>query len=274
MFKILKWTVGSALVLAIGGLAVFGTDAFSYAQTAFSSARSHVKEQIPIEFELERAEDTVEAIEPEIRRCERDLAEAEVELRELEASALSLRETIASEEEFVRSRSTVLSSADNHAAEYALASNGRSRVAKLELERVFDSLKNHLEILQAKEARIVQQADMVAAAKETLTRVTAEKAHLEQTIVALRQQKQWLDAMAAESSKFDLDDSQLAKAREALDNVKRRLDVTQQMIQNRTYFDGEAVKTSSDPSRDILGEIEEHFAETAARGSLSPSQGR
>jgi len=273
MFKILKWTAASAIILAVGGWTVFGSDAFSYLTTAVSSARDHVKEQIPIEFELERAEEMVEAIEPEIRRCERDVAEAEVDLRELSASVGDLRDTITQEEAFIRARTAVLSSGTGGEG-YALASVPSERMARSELERVFDSFRSHSEILKAKEARIVQQTEMVTAAKQRLASVASEKAQLEQQIVSLRQQKQWLDAVAAESSKFDLDDSQLAQARKALESVKRRLNVTQQMIQNRAYYNGEALVGATDPQRDILGEIEDHFAEAGARGALSESKGR
>ena len=75
MLKIIKWTVLGTVVLLAGGFLLFGTHLGSYVGTAVHEARRGVSETIPIEFELERARDLIEAIEPELHEARREVAQ-------------------------------------------------------------------------------------------------------------------------------------------------------------------------------------------------------
>ena len=85
---LLKWvirglvvTVGAALV---GGF-VFGKELVSYAKSTARATQTAVRDSVPIEFELKRANDLLEEIIPEIHRNIKMIAQEEVEIAALKA---------------------------------------------------------------------------------------------------------------------------------------------------------------------------------------------
>ena len=51
--------------MALGTL-IFGRDVVSYAQTAWSATREAVKQEVPLEFQVERARTSVAKLDPAI----------------------------------------------------------------------------------------------------------------------------------------------------------------------------------------------------------------
>lgn len=260
MFKLVKLTLLGAVGVAALGYFVFGDHAVSYLSTMTGSVRDGVRGKIPVEFEIKRAEKLIKAIEPEIDNCKRDVARAEVELEGLKDDVERIDGEIARAEKKLKSTAGLVASTDERGATtYKLASHGLvdHRVA-MDLERTFDLYKGNLSVARGKKALIERQERAVTAARARLDAVRTEKGKLEDTIGMLKTQKAQLDALAAGTRHFDLDTSNLGKAKEVLADVKKRLDVAQRMIEDDSYFAG----TSDDRSksnRDIGKEIREYF---------------
>ena len=257
MFKIIKWTVISTAAVVVGGFFLFGTHMGSYISTAAGSVRAGIRGQIPVEFELKRADQLIREIDPEIQSCKRDLAQAEVDLDDLRLSVIKLEKIVASQHRKVQNGYELL--AGDGRGEIRLASNSyRRKRFETELAHAFDSLNNNTAILKTKQALIERQTQAVATAKQRLDVVRAEKARLESMVSSLKVQKASLDALAAGSQRFDLDDSSLSKAKEVLANVKERLDVTQKMLEY-DMFPATMGDVAEGPWRDIMAEIRDHF---------------
>ena len=99
-------------VAALGALAsfVFGRDVVSYARTWSSTVRQTVKREVPLDFEVARARESVEHLIPDIRNCMHVIAEQEVDVENLTAE-LSRKETdLTSQKEVILSRQTDLKS--------------------------------------------------------------------------------------------------------------------------------------------------------------------
>lgn len=272
MFRPIKWLFLSALVVGGAGFVLFGTDLGSYLGTVASSVKESVEGRIPVEFELKRAEKLIDEIAPQIEQCKRDTARAEVELEELQESVLHLEKVVAGEEKKLASGARLLSS-DGGDVEYRLTSDfyARRRV-EIELERTLDSYKNNRAILKTKRALIERQMEAVAAAKQRLAAVRAEKESLEDQVRALKTQQKWIEAMAASSTRFDLDDSALSQAKEALAKVRKRLDVAQRMLENdMVWHQGEV--TAEPSSRDVLREIREELGAAEATVEVGTADG-
>ena len=79
----------------------------------------------------------------------------------------------------------------------------------------------------------------------------------------LKTQKAQIDAMKASARNFEFDDSALGQAKQALSEVKERLDVAQKMLSDDLFFE-QGMTTAGQPKRDILKEIKVHFSEQAA----------
>jgi len=260
MFKLVKLTLIGALGVAALGYFVFGDHAFSYLNTMTGSVRDGVRGKIPVEFEIKRAEKLIKAIEPEIDNCKRDVARAEVDLEGLKEDVDRLDGQIAKAEKKLKSSAGLISATDERGiTTFKLASHElvEHRLA-MDLERTFDLYKGNVTMVRGKKALIERQERAVSAARSRLDAVRTEKGKLEDTIGMLKTQKAQLDALAAGSKRFDLDDSNLSKAKEVLTDVKKRLDVAQRMIEDDTFFAGGAEERAKS-GRDISKEIREYF---------------
>lgn len=257
MLKFVKWIAIGAASVAAGGYLLFGSHVGSYLGTAAGQFRKGVSESIPIEFELKRAENLIREIEPQLHDARREVAQAEVDLDGVRDDVERLEKEVGTGERKLKAVSAVL---DGGKATAQLASYDRTRV-ELDLERTFDAYKNSVGLLKGKRALIERQERAVAAARARLEAVRAEKARLEDMVAALKTQKRQLDALAASSKSFELDDTALGRAREVLDEIKNRLDVAQRMMEDEV-FGGEV--PGERPDRNIVAEIRGYFESAAA----------
>lgn len=261
--KMFKWTLIGVVVVGAVGFFLFGDHAGSYFSTVSNSVRDQVRESIPVDFEIKRAEKLIRAIDPEINECKREVAQAEVELDHLVAQVGRLKKTVKKQERKLKNGAELLGTTAK-VSSYDLGGHTYSRRrVEIDLERTFEMFKNNEAILSSKEKLIERQTMAVAASRIKLDSVRTRKAELEGTIASLKVQKQHLDALAASHKRFDLDDSALGKATEVLANVKKRLDVTQKMIEDDIFFT-DGVTAEHKPDRNIAKEIGVHFSQEEA----------
>ena len=260
--KLIKWTAIGVVGVAGVGYFMFGEHLGSYAETMTNSVRDSVRGKIPIEFELKRAGRLIKEIEPEITECKRDVARAEVELEHLVEQVARLEKRVAKQENKLRSGCNLLGDATPASYEFSGRHYSRRRI-ELDLERTFEAFKNNKALLKGKKMLIERQSTAVEAARGKLDAVRAEKVRLDHTIATLKAQSRQVEALAASSQRFDLDDTALSKAKEVLAKVRMRLDVAQKMIEDDIYFT-EGIQPDMTPNRDIVKEISQHFSEPVA----------
>lgn len=260
--KAFKMLFLTGAVLGGTGFLLFGTDLGSYLGTMAASVKEGVEGQIPVDFEIKRAEKLILQIDPQIETCKRDVARAEVELEELHASVEHLQQSVGQEEKRLKSGARLLSG--DGTSEVVLASDRSTRRrVEHDLQRTLDSYKNNQTILKTKRALIERQTEAVSVAKQRLAAVRAEKENLADQVRSLRTQQQWIETMNASQRRFDLDDSALSQAKEALAKVQKRLDVAQKMLENDMAFPTDDPLASAEPTRDVLREIKEHLGAEA-----------
>ncbi len=265
MFKLIQWTAIGAVVVAAGGYLLFGSNVGSYIGTAASSIRQGISDSIPVEFELKRARNLIHEIDPQLHDAKRDLAQAEVDLERVQQEVDRLQGDVDKGEKKLRNVSSALSRNDGQTT-IALAGWDRRRV-EIDLQRTFENHKNNLALLEGKRALIERQTRAVAAARDHLDAVRAEKSRLEDMVAALTTQKRQLDALAASSRSFDLDDTALGRAREVLDEVKNRLDVAQRMMEDEVFVD----PPDAQPHGDIAKEVQQWFQQNDHSAPAAPA---
>jgi len=261
--KAFKMLFLTGAVLGGTGFLLFGTNLGSYLGTMATSVKESVEGQIPVDFEIKRAEKLIMQIDPQIENCKRDVARAEVELEELHASVQGLEKSVGQEEKRLKTGARLL--AADGTTTVALASDvlTRRRVES-DLRRTMDSYNNNLSILKTKRALIDRQTEAVGVAKQRLAAVRAEKETLADQVRALRTQQSWIETMGASQKRFDLDDSALSQAKEALTKVQKRLDIAQKMLENDMVLQADEPLSAVEPGRDVLKEIREHFGTETA----------
>lgn len=259
MFKMIKWGLIGIVGLGATSYFLFGDNAVNYITTMAGSVKDSVRGQIPIEFELKRAENLIEDIGPQIHQCKKDLARQEVQLDNLTADVSRLDRAVTTGESKLKMGAELLAS--DGQANYQLAGGlySRERV-EIDLERTFDNFKQNKSMLHSKRALIERQTRAVAAARSKLDAVRAEEVRLIDLIGQLKTQKAQVDALKASSKNFVLDDTALGQAKKVLAEVKERLDIAQKMLADDMFFQ-EGIRSDLGPTRDIVKEIHTHFAE-------------
>lgn len=265
MFKFAKWTLIGALCLGAAGYFFFGRDVVSYVSTMATSVKDSVRGEIPIEFELKRAETLIQNIAPQIDQCKLDVARAEVRLEALVGDIERLERDVARAEQKLKTGADRLAGWNGEAQfELAGGQNVSRERLEIDLERTFETFKTNQGMLRSKRALVERETAAVAAARNKLDAVRAEEARLKDLIGQLKTQKAQVEAMRASSKNFSLDDSALGEAKQVLATVKERLDVAQRMLEDDLFFEGHP--TPRQPSRDIVKEIRQHFSAPADEG--------
>ncbi len=268
MLKLLKWTLISAAGFGAVGYFLFGDNVMNYVGTMASSIKEGVRGQIPIEFELKRAEKLIRDIGPQIHQCKVEVARAEVRLENLIGEVEHLEGDVSRAERKLKAGAEVLASSDGRVSyQLAGATYSRERV-QVDLERTFESYKTHSALLQSKKALIQREERAVGAARGKLVAVQAEESRLKDLVGQLLTQKAQIDAMKASSKHFELDDSALGEAKRVLAEVKERLDVAQKVLADDLSI-ADDMTSASQPDRDIVKEIRDHFAAHGDPGVLA-----
>src|SRR5262245_26718887 len=274
--KTLKWMLLSGAVLGGAGFLFLGTDFPGYLGTMASSVRESVTGAIPVEIELKRAEGLIRQIDPQIDRCKLDLARAQIELENLQNSISNLEKVTGVEEKKLKDGAKLLCSEGTADVMLASDSGSHRRRINAALVRTKDSYVNNVAMLKTKRALIERQTRAVEAASQRLDAVRHERIALEDQVATLKTQKMQVEALTAQSKRFNLDDSALSQAKEVIAHVKERLDVAQRMLENDIVFHGEDPVEVAVEQRNVLKEINELFAggetTTAAVQIMLPAQ--
>lgn len=241
-------------VVLLGGL-VAKTDLGSYVTTSYRRVTGAVKDTVPIEFQIDRARNMVRDLEPEIRHSMHVIAKEEVEVGELD-KRIETAEAKAGKEktDIIRLQSDLNSG--GHVFHYAGHEYTTDQV-KTDLSRRFNRFKTAdatlTSIRQMRDAR----SRNLDAAREKLTAMVAAQRQLAVEIENLEAQMK-LVQVAEASSDFQFDDSQLARCKDLMTDIRTRLDVAAKLANADTSFKEEIQLDEANPE-DVSEEVAKYF---------------
>lgn len=251
---------GAALVAGL----FFGRDALSYVSTSFGWMRQTVKNAVPVDFELERARKMIKDLDPEIRNNMHVIAKEEVEVSRLKDQLGDANKQLEKERKDIVRLKTDL---DGGGSVFVYAGQSYStKQVENDLSRRFDRFKTReataeklRKILDAREAGL-------AAANEKLKGMQAAKRQLEVEVENLRARVEMV-RVAESTSNFNFDDSQLARTREAIQEISSRIDVAEKLA-NANITPLDQIKLDDAESRNISDEVAKYFAEHPATDNI------
>lgn len=251
--KVIIGTAAAALLSVVS----FGRDAWSYLRTAGHSAREAIRQEVPIEFELQRARDMVAQLVPDIRHCMHVIAEEEVNVEELG------REIAASEKGLGKQREELLAlrkQAGPGTGVYQVSGRVYSKEAvQRDLAHRFTRFKTAEDTLVSKRQILSSREQALAAAREKLDGLLVARRDLEVQIEHLDARVKTLQA-AQTASHFVIDGSQLSQAKQLIRELNKQLDVTEKMLDAEGRFTGLIpVETAETASEDVTAQIDAHF---------------
>lgn len=248
----------------LGAVAVAGvvsSGAWSYVRTGIHTAHQSVKDSVPIEWEIKRARDMIQDLEPEIARNLQIVLKEEVGVDRL-AEQIQKKET-----QLAKSRGDIMRlKGDLQSGSVRFVYAGRSYsedqvktdlANRFERYKVYEATTNKLsQVLSARQKNL-------NAARQKLEEMQAAKRDLEVEIENL-QARQTMVEVAQTSSPVTLDDSQLSSTRQLLDEIRTRIDVAERLSASEGAIDGTIQLDDDQSSEDLLSEIASYMGETDA----------
>ncbi|GMV95640.1 MAG: hypothetical protein HRF43_14430 [Phycisphaerae bacterium] len=259
-------------VLAVGGLAlagglVFGSDLLSYMSSSARSVRSAMKDNVPIEFEIQRAKDLLDQIIPEMQANIRLIAQEEVEVDNLQADIRQCSASLDEERTRVAKLRDLLSVEQ---VRYTFGGLDYSREqVKNELARRFDRFKEAELVLAGKQRLLETRQKSLAAAMQVLERTRTQKARLEDQIAGLESQYRLVKA-ASVGSTIQVDRSKLAQTEKLLAELKKRLDTAERVLAHEARFTS-PIEIDVTTEHDLIAQVDDYFHAAPATRPAGPA---
>jgi hypothetical protein len=245
--------IGLGVVLVGGVLST--SNLGSYATTCYRRVTGAVKESVPVEFQIDRARTMVRDLEPEIRHSMHVIAKEEVEVAELDKRIKGADERSAKDKTDIIRLQSDLSSGRN-VFHYAGNTYSKDEV-KDDLSRRFNRFKTADATLSSlRQMRDARQRNLDAA-REKLTAMIAAQRQLNVEVENL-EAKLKLVQVAEASSDFQFDDSQLARCKELMTDIRTKLDVAAKLANADTNFQKEIPLDEASPD-DIGDQVAKYF---------------
>jgi hypothetical protein len=245
------------VVLAVGllGGVFIKSNLGSYVTTTYDRVTTSVEEAVPLEFQIDRARTMVRDLEPEIRRSMHVIAKEEVEVAELDKRLNAAGEKAEKDKsEIIRLQADLKSG--KGVFRYAGHSYSEGEV-KEDLARRFNRFKTADATLESLEQMRDARQRNLDAARQKLTAMMAAQRQLQVEVENL-EAKLKLVEVAEASSDFQFDDSQLARAKQLMTDIRTRLDVAAKLANADTNFQKE-IPLDETNAEDVTDQVAEYF---------------
>jgi chromosome segregation ATPase len=240
---------------------VFGTSAPSYVKTAFHSMRQTAKDSINPQFEIDRAREEIAGLKPEIERNIEQLARAEIEAECLEREVKTIQGNLDGEKKVILGLRDSLKTGD-----FRLTKHGADTAeeVKCEVGHRLDHYKTVSQLLTVKEAELKAKRKAIKAAHDQLQTLKTHKNTLLAKLASIEAQLQLIEATQAKNE-FHLDDSALARAKETVSDLEKRLQILARRAEMEGRYSGDFSSTPSslEPGRDVVKEVDEAFGQAS-----------
>jgi hypothetical protein len=252
MIKKALFVVGG---LGLTTLVLFGRDACSYVSTTYHRVTSSVQESVPVEFQIDRAKQMVRNLEPEIRRSMHVIAKEEVALEQLNAQIdTNQAKADKNKGDILRLQSDLSRNRDVY--RYASRTYTCDEV-KQDLARRFNRFKVADDTLASMKQMRDARARNLDAAQQKLAAMINARRKLGVDIQNLEAKRKLVEVAQA-SSEYVFDDSQLARCKELINDIRTRLDVAAKLANADVSIVAEIPLDDATPS-DITDQVTEYF---------------
>jgi len=251
-----KGLMGAALTA--GGLyLVFGTHAPSYVKTAFHKVRERADDAVSIQFKIDAAKNEIASLEPAIHDNMETLVRAEVDVDHLNKEIASTRQNLEAERSKMVTLREKLATGD-----LKLAKNSNVRLTedevKIDLAGKMDRYHYVQQILSRKEETLKARQKAVEAARGKLADMRNQKLRLAAEVEAIQAKLQMIEA-TEQKNEFHFDDSALARAKQSVQELSRKLEIKTRLSEMEGHFTGEVAPTAIEPDRDVVKEFDAEF---------------
>lgn len=250
------------LGVGLGALAlglVFGHKAPSYVRTAFHKARHSVERQVPIQFDIDRARQELEALDPAIRENVENLARAEEDVKELDQEIVAFHANLDRETREMLTLRRDLGDGSVLRTNASFSADDVKRDLAGRLEHVRQSRKT----LGEMEKTLKFRKQAVVAAKQQLEAFVQQKRALETQIDEIEARQKAIEA-AHTTDEFRFDNSALGRVKQTIKELRRRQNIAVNAAELHGRYIDKQVPVGTEQVRDVLKEIDTEFGAPAS----------
>ncbi|HVT30111.1 MAG TPA: hypothetical protein VHE81_19010 [Lacipirellulaceae bacterium] len=249
--KAILVVLGLGLTTAV----LFGRNAASYVSTTYHRLTDSVEEAVPIDFQIDRAKQMVRDLDPEIRRSMHVIAKEEVALEQLNQQISGSQEKADKDKQDILRLQTDLGQNKN-SYHYASRTYTCNEV-KQDLARRFNRFKVADDTLASmKQMRDAREKNLDAARQKLSAMINARR-KLEVDVQNLEAKRKLVEVAQA-SSDYVFDDSQLARCKDLINDIRARLDVAAKLANADVNVPTEIPLDESAP-KDITDQVAQYF---------------
>ena len=239
---------------------LFGNTAGNFIRSSVKHVRGEVSDNIPIEFELERAKNLLEEIIPEMTANIQLISQEEVEIAALKAEIDANVKPMAMERRQIEDMNQQMAM---HKVSYRFGGHEFTRQEMTEeLSNRFERFKECEVLQQSREKMLETRQQALANAIQNLGNTRQNKQLLENKIAALESQYRLIQASSVGTG-YSMDNSSIAKTEKLIGQIKKRLDVAERVLANKGKFLENEMATSSVASEiddsELISQINEYF---------------
>ena len=251
----IKRTILVVTGLGLTTLVLFGRDAASYVSTTYHRVTSSVQDRVPVEFQIDRAKQMVRDLDPEIRNSMHVIAKEEVAVEQLNQQIAGNQSKADNDKKDIL---RLQSDLGQNKGVYQYASHTyTSDEVKQDLARRFSRFKVCDDTLSSmKQMRDARQKNLDAAQQKLSAMVNARR-KLEVDVQNLEAKRKLVEVAQA-SSDYVFDDSQLARAKELINDIRTQLDVAAKLANADANVEVEIPLDETAPS-DITEQVADYF---------------
>lgn len=261
-----KATYGIVGLLVVCGL-LFGSKAIPYIQTAFNKVQTTAENSVPVSFQIDAAKAQLVKIDPEIKNMVWQIAKEKAQVKKL---AAQLEQQGTELKKQYRQMMTLREHVDS-GDHFYVGTNGKSYTS----ERVKEDLRHRFKMYQTAEKTREKSAEILKARESSLAsainqleEAKAQQRELEVQVENLMARNR-MNEVVSTASQINIDNSQLSKTRQMLEDIDARLAAEEEMLNLVPKYVGQIPVDTESPSADgdIVKEMDAYFDRSGSEKS-------
>jgi peptidoglycan hydrolase CwlO-like protein len=257
---VMRKKLGLAVLILVAGLFVAKKTNFcSYVSTAWAKFKKGAKNQVPLEFEIERVRTQIAKLDEDVRDQLGPIAEDMASIKELGEKIKAARENLAERKTSLLALSRELKKGSkliSYRDEEYTTEEARSQLA---LD--FAAYKRDQADLKSQENILVNKKKAVRAVRQQLSAIRTLKRDLEVQVARLEAELKAV-RLAQTRDKYQLDDTRLSDIKQSLAEIQHRLDVESEKTKlNELYQAKPTPRKKVKPTSQLTREVETYFGE-------------
>jgi len=251
--KLAALTTASAA--AIGGV-VFGSDLVSYVRSSCHTVSLAVKDNVPVEFQIRRVRDLLDDSVPEMHKNIQLMAEQEVDIATLKTDIAQSKESLDDEKHRLQRLRDALASPVSTFT-FGDLTYTRAQLTD-ELAQSFDDYKEAEAALEQKMQLLDTRQKALAEETVALERANTQRAALQAQVDGLEGRYHLVQATAS-GTDLDIDSSKLAQAQQAVTDLRRQLDISEQVLATEAKF-ARPIQVDVVDEKQLLSEVDSQLS--------------